>query len=141
MKTLKTGFLLISLMAILIVPSGVFSQDKVIKIEANEKILVVDSIAKFMTEKYVFPDKGKEMGDLVLKNLKDGKYDDISDPNEFADKLSEDLLTINNDRHIGVRFMPERIAMIKKADEDENNKELEEYEKKQREYTNYFFKE
>ncbi len=50
-------------------------------------------------------------------------------------------LTINNDRHIGVRYMPERIAMIKKAEEDENNKELEEYEKRQREYSNFYFKE
>ncbi len=78
---------------------------------------------------------------LSLKTLKDGKYDNISDPIEFSDQLSKDLLTINNDRHIGVRYMPERIAMMKKAEEDENNKELEEYEKRQREYSNFYFKE
>jgi len=37
--------------------------------------------------------------------------------------------------------MPERIAMIKAAQEDENNKELEELEKRQREYSNFYFKE
>ena len=72
----------------------------------EEKQQVVDSIALFMTDKYVFPDKGKEMGDLVSKNFKDGKYNDISNPIEFADQLTKDLLTINNDRHIGVRYMP-----------------------------------
>lgn len=110
-------------------------------ISEEEKKQVVDSIALFMTDKYVFPDKGKEMGDLVQKNLKDGKYKEINDPREFANQLSQDLLTINNDRHIGVRYMPERIAMIKKAEEDEDNKELEEYEKRQREYSNFYFKE
>ncbi len=67
-------------------------EEKEYKVNQTEKEQVVDSIAKFMEEKYVFPDKGKEMGDLVQKNLKDGKYDDISNPNEFAEKLSEDLL-------------------------------------------------
>lgn len=118
-----------------------FSQETEIKINASEKELVVDSIAKFMTEKYVFPDKGKEMGDLISKNLKEGKYNDIIDPREFSEKLSKDLLTINNDRHIGVMYMPERIAMMKKAEEDDNNKELEEMEKRRREFSNFNFKE
>ncbi|MBN2172788.1 MAG: S41 family peptidase [Bacteroidales bacterium] len=107
----------------------------------SEKQQVVDSIAKFMREKYVFPDKGNEMGELVLNNFKAGSYDGISDPRKFADVLSEDLLTINNDRHIGVRYMPERIALMKKSETDENNKELEELEKREREFSNFNFKE
>jgi hypothetical protein len=81
------------------------------------------------------------MGELVLNKMKEGDYDAIEDPYEFAEELTKDLLTINNDRHIGVRYMPERIAMIKKAEEDEDNKELEEFEKRQREYNNFYFKE
>jgi hypothetical protein len=136
---LKNAFVILFLACVSL---QVIAQDK----EANpisheEKKQVVDSIALFMAEKYVFPDKGKEMGDLVSKNFKNGDYDNVSDPIEFASRLSEDLLTINNDRHIGVRYMPEQIAMIKKADEDENNKELEEYEKKQREFVNFNFQE
>jgi C-terminal processing protease CtpA/Prc len=94
-----------------------------------------------MTERYVFPDKGKEMGDLVLANYEKGMYDEISDPVEFSQRLTEDLLTVNNDRHIGVRYMPERIALMKAAQEDENNTELEELEKRFNEYSNYDFKE
>lgn len=118
-----------------------FTQEESVKIDAKERVQVVDSIAKFMTDSYVFPDKGKEMGDLVMKNLKDGKYDEITDPNLFAQTLSEDLLTINNDRHIGVMFMPERIAMMQAAQKDENNKELEELEKRYSEFSNYNFEE
>jgi hypothetical protein len=118
-----------------------YSQEASVILDANEKAQVVDSIAKFMTERYVFPDKGKEMGDLVLENLKAGNYDDITSPEEFAQKLSEDLLTVNNDRHIGVMFMPERIAMINAAEEDEDNTELEELETRLSEFGNYDFKE
>ncbi len=140
-RQLKITKILI-LLALIPVFFGVgFSQETEIKINAIEKELVVDSIAKFMAEKYVFPDKGKEMGDLVSKNLKEGKYENITNPQEFASQLSEDLLTINNDRHIGVMYMPERIALIKKAEEDENNKELEELEKRRREFSNFNFKE
>lgn len=111
------------------------------KLSNKEKQQVVDSIALFITDRYVFPDKGKEMGDLVLKNMKDGKYKEISDPFAFADQLSKDLLTINNDRHIGVRYMPKRIALMKKAEEDENNKELENLEKTLSEFNNFNFRE
>ncbi len=144
MKTLKqfriTTILILFVLILALIKMG-YSQEAEIKIDANEKKLVVDSIALFMNERYVFPDKGKEMGDLVIKNLEEGKYDAISNPQEFAGQLSKDLLTINNDRHIGVMYMPERIAMMKKAEEDDNNKELEEYEKRQREFNNYNFEE
>jgi retinol-binding protein 3 len=112
-----------------------------IKLTKQEKTQVVDSISKFMADKYVFPDMGKKMGDLVTKNLKDGTYENISNPGDFAGKLTEDLRTVNSDRHIAVQFDPEYIAMVKKANADENNKELEEYEKKKREYSNFNFRE
>ena len=139
MKTMKKITLLLG-MLLFCFHIG-YSQDAPLKIDTKERTLVIDSIAKFMNENYVFPDKGKEMGDLLLANLKAGKYDEITNPNEFAQKLSEDLLTINNDRHIGVMFMPERIAMIKEAEEDENNKELEELEKRFNEFSNFEFEE
>jgi len=119
----------------------IFSQETEFELTSEEKTQVVDSIALFMTERYVFPDEGKQMGDLVKENLKDGKYDDISDPVAFSSKLTEDLRTVNNDRHIGVMYLPERIAMMQAAEEDENNTELEELEQRYREFGNYDFKE
>jgi len=118
-----------------------FSQETEIKIDADEQELVIDSIAKFMKDKYVFPDVGEQMGDLVKKSLKDGVYKDINNPQEFASKVTEDLRSVSKDKHIGLRYAPEMIAMIKKTEEDENNKEYEEYEKKMRESNNFAFKE
>lgn len=140
MKKLTGMAIILACMFSLIVGQGM-AQENDVKIDAEERTQVVDSIAKFMTERYVFPDKGKEMGDLLLENIKKGKYDMISDPVEFSQLLTEDLLTVNNDRHIGVRYMPERIALIKAAEEDEDNTELEELERRFNEYSNYDFKE
>ena len=128
--------------AMLIMTSFVtFSQEKTTTIDDAERTQVIDSIARFMTDYYVFPDKGKEMADLVTAQLKNGKYDKITDPVEFSQKLTEDLLTVNNDRHIGVRYMPEQIAMMKKAEADENNHEFDDLVKRMNEFSNYNFEE
>jgi retinol-binding protein 3 len=150
MKTTKQkqsqarSFMIISLAILFIGSAGLTlgqSDQPEIKLTKQEKTQVVDSITRFMADKYVFPDMGKKMGDLVTQNLKNGAYENISNPGDFAAKLTEDLRTVNNDRHIGLQYEPEYIAMMKKAKADENNKELEEYEKRRSEYSNYNFKE
>jgi hypothetical protein len=120
-----------------------FSQEvlKDYKVNPEEKKQVVDSIALFMERKYVFPDKGKEMGQLVVKNLKEGKYNGISDPQNFAAALTEDLRSVNHDRHIGVMYGPEMIAMMRKGQNEETKKEMEEYMKQQQEHVNFNFEE
>ncbi len=79
MKTKNTTKFTISLLSIFfllfIFCFNLQAQDiaETITISKAEKQQVVDSIALFMTDRYVFPDKGKEMGDLVTKNLKGWK--------------------------------------------------------------------
>jgi hypothetical protein len=140
---MKTQFIYTIMLIALLILQGAqsFAQENIAVLTSDEKTQVVDSIALFMTERYVFPEEGKQMGDLVKANLEEGKYDDITDPTAFSRQLTEDLRTVNNDRHIGVMFLPERIAMMQAADEDENNTELEDLERRYREFSNYDFKE
>jgi len=137
----KATALILLIVIFLGFPGTTIAQEAEAKIDANEQKLVIDSVAKIMKERYVFPDKGEEIGDLVRKNLKEGKYNDIEDPQQFAMKLTNDLRIVNNDKHISVLYAPEMIAMVKKAKEDGNNKKLEEYEKRMNEYNNFEFKE
>ncbi|HPE57265.1 MAG TPA: S41 family peptidase [Bacteroidales bacterium] len=129
---------LIVLISFGIIPFSLNAQEA--KIQQAEKQQVVDSIAKLMTNRYVFPDVGKDMGDLVLKNMASGKYDAVSDYNEFGMMLTDDLRSVSNDRHIGVRYNPERIAMEKKAEAEGNEEELEAYYRRFDEANNYNFK-
>jgi hypothetical protein len=140
-KAVKMRFTLL-LSIIVFLTTSISAQDEnKTQISSDEKSQVVDSIATFMTDFYVFPDKGKEMGDLVLQNLTQGKYDQITDHQEFSMILSQDLQSVNGDRHINVRYSPEMIAMYRAAEADSNNTELEEFQKKRAESMNFNFKE
>lgn len=141
-KNTFTFAVLLTFIGLLFTPGFTLGQNEAgAKIDNKEKQQVIDSIMLFMADYYVFPDVGKEMGDYLQKRLKTGEYDKINDYMEFGATLSEDLQSVSNDKHIGVRYAPEMIAMINKAEEDENNKELEDLEKRQAEYSNYNFKE
>jgi hypothetical protein len=131
---------LITLLLMALVPAFSLAQENAL-LDQPEKQEVIDSIALLMTEKYVFPDVGQEMGDLILKNLEKGNYDNIQSHQEFAEILTMDLRSVSNDKHIGIRYSPERIAMQKKAEADAEDKELEIYTKRLQEASNYNFKE
>ena len=104
-------FLLIVLVA------GIRAQDRPRSITDNEKKAVVAAVADVLAKQYVFPETARKMGDLIKKNLKAGKYAVIDDPQAFALKLSEDLLSVSRDKHLGVSFAPQRILKMKTPDE------------------------
>lgn len=142
MKTKKQTSIYLTTLILLIsfafIPFSIDAQEA--EIQQAEKQQVVDSVAKLMTDQYVFPDVGKMMGDLILKNMASGHYDDVNDYNEFGRQITEDLRSVSNDRHIGVRYSPERIAMEKKAEAEGNEEELEAYYRRYNEANNYNFK-
>ncbi len=125
---------------LVLVPFFSFSQE-IETLSQEEKKLVVDSIATLMKDKYVFPDIGKDMADVIENNFEAGKYDGIDGYIAFGEALTSDLRSVSSDRHIGVRYSPERIAMYKKAETDSTNTELEEYTRRVNEANNYYFKE
>ena len=67
---------------------------------------IVDSVAKAVTDFYVFPDKGQEMAKLVRRNLKKGTYDEFTSLPEFTERLTKDLLSVCHDLHLHVDAMP-----------------------------------
>ncbi|MBE0665928.1 MAG: S41 family peptidase, partial [Candidatus Aminicenantes bacterium] len=105
-----------------------------------EKQAVVEAVVKVLNAQYVFPDVAKKMGDLIKKNLKAGKYKLIEEPRAFALQLTEDLRSISHDRHLGVRYAPERILEMKTPDEAKK-KAAAEYQKKLDRMDNQGFKE
>jgi len=75
----------------------------------QRKITTVDSISNKLMANYVFPEVADKMIEYLKSNLNEGAYKNIKDPQGFADKLTEDLRSISKDKHIRVRFDPERI--------------------------------
>ena len=110
------------------------------KLSGAEKKAVVEAVVSVLQKQYVFPETARKMGELIRKNLKAGKYQSIEDPQAFAAKLTEDLRSISRDRHLGVRFAPERIREMKASDEVKK-KAAQEFQKKMARIDNYGFKE
>lgn len=76
----------------------------------SEKTEVVDSIGSKLNANYVFPEVAKKMAAKLKSNLQSGAYQSLNEPGEFANKLTEDLQSVSNDKHIRVRFDPVGIA-------------------------------
>jgi hypothetical protein len=115
-------------------------QEQTQVINEVEKKAIVNAVAAVIEKQYVFPEVARKMGELIMKNLKTGKYSGLDDPRAFALKLSEDLLSISRDRHLGVRYAPERISEMKTPDEAKK-KGAQEFQKKLDRIDNHGFKE
>jgi hypothetical protein len=119
---------------------SIWAQARPDSIDVVERKAVVNAVAAVLEKQYVYPGTARKMGDLIKKNLKAGKYAVLDDPQAFALKLTEDLRSISHDRHLGVRYAPERIREEKTTDEAEK-KATQEYQKKLERIDNYGFKE
>jgi len=104
-----------SLFILLLFISGVQAQE-------FDKKKVVDQLAEIMNRNYVFPDKGKEMHDLIMRKLENGSYDNIETQQALARALERDLRFVQNDKHIRVRYSPERVEAMSSGNQRNENR-------------------
>ncbi len=71
----------------------------------NEKIIneTIDSVAEVLTQRYVYPDKGRKMADMLIRNKSEERYAGITNGSVFARKITEDLQSLSGDAHLAVR--------------------------------------
>ncbi len=67
---------------------------------------IIEEMAETIEQNYVFPEMGEQASSMLLSNLKDGVYDGLAG-DLLAQNLREDLLELTQDRHFGVRAMPD----------------------------------
>ena len=92
--------------------------------QAFDKAKVVNQLAEIMNSNYVYPEKGKAMHDLIKTRLKNGDYDDISTASALAKSLDDDLKSVINDKHIRVKYDPDRVSAIENRDPNGGRKPL-----------------
>ena len=114
--------MLILVLALISNFSYAWCQDQV-PLTDTEKKEVVDSVSQLLNNNYVFPEVAKEMTALIRQNLKKGAYQNVTSPDQFANKLTEDLRSICKDKHLRVSFAPEQIAMMRAHREEEGTPE------------------
>jgi hypothetical protein len=66
---------------------------------------VIAAVRKAIAENYVVPGKRAAIDAALAKGLAAGRYA-VTDPQEMARRVSDDLFAVANDKHLGLRFDP-----------------------------------
>ena len=124
-RTFRANFLALLALVIIAHLSAASAQTMRMKkdpsISASQMVEIIDSITPAIDTIYIFPDVAKKMIKLVRKNLKKGEYKNIKTLSEFTHKLTEDLQSISNDKHLSVHPGSRQIEKI--MDDDRSDKE------------------
>ena len=117
------------------------AQQKPEPLSKAEKQEVVDSISAILDREYVFPEVGRQIHDHLRSKAAKGAYSTITDPMEFADQLTADVRSVNNDLHLRVGFNPEQIAERRNAVSPEDSLAFMERQRMYSRQNNYGFQE
>jgi hypothetical protein len=118
---------------------GSYAQESILKEDLNltesNKKQIIDSLTKELEGFYIRPNAVGDIKKKLNENYKKGLYKDIVKPNEFARKLSADLIEVSKDLHFSVMYDPEWSEnQLKKEDKEVQKKikaeELSEAKKK-----------
>lgn len=86
------------------IPPGATEED--IRLDSAERKHVIDVAIAQLKEYYIDPETEKAMADALLTQEKNGGYDQITDGNAFAQKLTDDLQDVSHDRHLHINYAP-----------------------------------
>ena len=85
-------------------------------LDAAKKQAIVDEVSKLLEENYIFPETSKKLETHLRTRLKNGDYDKLGGSREFAEAVSQDLLAVGKDKHMGFAYAPERAADIRRLE-------------------------
>lgn len=62
----------------------------------------VETTARILRDRYVFPDVGEQAAQALEAALAEGSYDELSNYQAFAARLTDDMRAIAHDKHLRV---------------------------------------
>lgn len=75
-------------------------------VSAADRTAILDDLLRALAETYVFPETAAKMTEFVRRQEKSGAYDALSNLEDFAQKVTEDLQSVSHDLHLRVRWSP-----------------------------------
>ena len=99
----------IKFLTLLILPTFVFSQSAIV-MDAKSRLAIVTHVSQLLVDNYVFPDTAIKMSNCIRKKIKEGGYNQITDPVAFSDALTIDLYSVYHDGHLLVQFDPREMT-------------------------------
>jgi hypothetical protein len=80
-----------------------------IAVDGPMRTQVIDTLIARLDQHYVFPETARQIETLLRKRQHDGKYDAITNGEQFAVQLTADMASIAHDLHMKVKFSPTRL--------------------------------
>jgi len=74
---------------------------------SNDQVRVVNKVIAELKDKYPFPEITARIESTLKQNLNSGAYAKITDPNDFAGRITYELQEISKDRHVNISYTPE----------------------------------
>jgi hypothetical protein len=108
--------------------------------ELNKKE-IIDSITKRLEEFYIRPNSIGYIKKELNENYKKGIYKDISNANQYASKLTTDLIEISKDLHFNVMYDPQWVNDQQKSKDAEMQKKIKAQELQESKKNNFGFRE
>lgn len=87
-----------------------------IPIDAAFRKSSIETLNQLMNDFYVFPEVAQKTGDHLNKLLETGYFDAFKDTESFAKALTEQVQSINKDKHMRVRSRPPGNAPVNTID-------------------------
>src|SRR5262245_32948582 len=91
---------------------------------------IIDEISKDLNANYIFLETAQKMEQQIRSQLKNGAYDQLTDPEQFANAVDKDLRDVSKDKHLHFHYdseLAKGIVHLKSQDKAEaaKAKELE----------------
>ena len=82
---------------------GVLSCSADDELTRAERTAVIEELATTLRSYYVFPNVGEQYAEMLGKNLEQGSYDEFVDRKNFAERVTKDLKSLHEDRHLSLK--------------------------------------
>lgn len=67
----------------------------------------INDLSALLVDRYAYREAGQKLQQLLQQNLKAGKYDAYNSPMEFSLAVTNDLRSVNSDRHLALNYSPQ----------------------------------
>jgi hypothetical protein len=94
-----------------IIQLNVSAQDT-LNLDLKTKKDIIDTISSVIRGKYIYADTGEKMADFITARYRDGAYDSVTEVKDLCIRLTDDLRTIINDKHLWIYYDQEEAREI-----------------------------
>jgi retinol-binding protein 3 len=136
---MKNKILLV--ICVTLIGHSVKGQQNQSQLDKKSILEVIKNTSNVLINNYVFPDKAEKMSYYINQQSKEGKYSELTNPNKLADKLTADLNSQFEDKHLRIVYNPgleKDILDFVKSEQNAN--EIKQADVEKEKSVNFYFK-